>query len=127
MRMISLEAYRNPEQEQGNEFVSKQAGSISVALDITVTDDLKERGLVREIVRYINAMRKDASLTINDPVALYYQITDDRLKGIVKHYRAAICDDVIADSCLEGIPDNVDIKQIVEIDGVKASFGIKKK
>jgi isoleucyl-tRNA synthetase len=103
----------------------KESGSLAVALDLTITDELKYEGMVREMVRQINAMRKDAHLTIGDTISLYYEIPDAELEKIFLHYKSIIIHDVIASSCLKGLPDNVDLKTVFEIAGVRVTFGIK--
>jgi isoleucyl-tRNA synthetase len=110
-----------------NEFVTKGNSVITVALDITITDELKEQGIIREMVRHINAMRKDARLTINDTITVYYEIADKELDGIFQHYQKEVVREVIATSCLKGLPDNIDLKKVLEIMGKKVLFGIKKK
>jgi len=111
----------------GDEFVSKEAGSFKVALDITITDELKQKGFIREIVRHINAMRKDAQLTINDTVTVYYEIPSEELAGIFLHYKNIVCQEVLAVDCLKGLPENVDLKKILEINGKTVTLAIKKK
>jgi isoleucyl-tRNA synthetase len=110
---------------QGPEFAVKESGSLAVALDLTITDELKYEGMVREMVRQINAMRKDAHLTIGDTVSLYYEIPDAELEKIFLHYKNTIIHDVIASICLQGLPENVDLKTVFEIAGVRVTFGIK--
>ncbi len=46
----------------------------SVRLDIELTPALREEGLVRELIRNINDMRKEAKLTPEDKIILYYSI-----------------------------------------------------
>lgn len=111
----------------GGEFVFKEGNGLAVALDTTMTDELKQLGLIREIVRQINAMRKDAQLTINDPVTVYYDIPDEEFLGIFLHYKSNICRDVLAVDCLKDLPDNIDLKKILEINGRKITLGIKKR
>ncbi len=110
---------------QGSEFAIKESGGLTVALDTTITDELKYEGMVREMVRQINSMRKDAHLTIGDTISLYYEIPDVELEKIFLHYKNTIIHDVIASICLKGLPENVDLKTVFEIAGVRVTFGIK--
>ncbi len=110
----------------GAEFVANESANLKVALDTTITDELKHRGIVRDMIRQINSMRRDAKLTINDTVSVYYDVTDEEIKGIISHYKNDFCTEVIASQCLEGIPDNVDLKKVLDINGKKVIFGIKK-
>ncbi|MDD5040563.1 MAG: isoleucine--tRNA ligase [Patescibacteria group bacterium] len=110
----------------GSEFVHAEAPGVAVSLDTTITDELRERGIVRELVRHVNSMRKDARLTVTDVISVYYEIADTQLKGIVQHYKADFCRDVIAGDCFEGVPANVDLKKILDVGGTAVIFGIKK-
>ncbi|MFH0805189.1 MAG: isoleucine--tRNA ligase [Patescibacteria group bacterium] len=110
----------------GTEFISREHGALRVALDTTMTDELREQGVVREVVRHINAMRKDARLTIGDRITVYYDIPDQTLEGTFVHYKKQIVEDVGATSCLKGVPDNVEAKKLLSIGGVAVTLGIKK-
>ncbi len=112
---------------EDKDFIQQEQNGFAAALDTTITDELKELGIVREVVRHINAMRKDAKLTIDDTITLYYEISDETLKGVIKHYKADICSEVVASDCLDGLPENVDLKKVLDITGKKAVFAIKKK
>lgn len=109
----------------GSEFVVAEQGALRVALDTTITDELKQRGISREIIRHLNALRKDGDLTIADRITIYFEIGDPDLEGIMMHYRDEICAEVLADKCLKGIPENIDLKKVLDIGGVKLLFGIK--
>jgi isoleucyl-tRNA synthetase len=53
--------------------------TLSVVLDTVLTPELKAEGLLREIVRTVNQMRKDAGLTINDRIKLYVEVEEASL------------------------------------------------
>ncbi|MDZ7798598.1 MAG: isoleucine--tRNA ligase [Patescibacteria group bacterium] len=72
------------------DFKIKEAGEIKVALDITITDQLKEEGLVREVIRHINSLRKKAKLTIGDKVELSYYTEEEKIKKIFENYKEEI-------------------------------------
>lgn len=60
-----------------------------VALDTTVTDELREEGYVREMARAINALRKTLGLKPGEAVAMAF-IADERGAKVVTHYQAAL-------------------------------------
>ena len=49
------------------------SGSITVALDITISEVLKQEGLAREIVNRIQNMRKDKGLDVTDRILVKIQ------------------------------------------------------
>jgi isoleucyl-tRNA synthetase len=46
----------------------------TVAVDATITPELRLEGLAREVVRRIQAMRKEAGFDIADRITTYYQV-----------------------------------------------------
>jgi isoleucyl-tRNA synthetase len=50
--------------------VSREGGEV-VALDLTLTDDLRRRGLVREVVRQVQDLRKVSGLDVSDRIVLH--------------------------------------------------------
>jgi len=53
-------------------------GDLSVEFDTNINDELKEEGILRELVRAINNLRKEMKLTIQNKIILEWQ-TDDAL------------------------------------------------
>ena len=50
---------------------------VTVAVDATVTPELRAEGLAREVVRRIQAMRKDAGFDISDRITTFYQASGE--------------------------------------------------
>jgi isoleucyl-tRNA synthetase len=50
---------------------------ITVAVDAALTPELKAEGLAREVVRRVQAMRKDAGFDIADRITTYYTAGDE--------------------------------------------------
>jgi isoleucyl-tRNA synthetase len=49
--------------------VSREGGEV-VALDLTLSDDLRQRGLAREVVRFVQDLRKSSGLEVSDRIVL---------------------------------------------------------
>ncbi len=49
------------------------ANGITVALDITITEELKEEGIARELVNRIQNIRKDSGFDVTDKIIVYLQ------------------------------------------------------
>ena len=55
--------------------VSREGGAV-VALDLAMDEDLRRRGLVRELVRHVQDLRKDRGLEVSDRIRLWLSGVD---------------------------------------------------
>jgi isoleucyl-tRNA synthetase len=60
-------------------------GNITVALDITVTDDLRLEGIAREFVNRIQNYRKESGFDVTDKIIISIQKHEFTNEAIVKH------------------------------------------
>ncbi|MBS2100769.1 isoleucine--tRNA ligase [Carboxylicivirga linearis] len=60
-------------------------GKLTVALDIEVTEELREEGIAREFVNRIQNLRKDSGLDVTDKIKLSIQKNDSLNKAVEKH------------------------------------------
>ena len=58
---------------------------ISIQLDTTMTEDLLQEGLAREIVALIQKMRKEKNLNVEDRISISYQTEGNALVAIKNH------------------------------------------
>ncbi len=54
--------------------IAAERGAV-VAVSTALTSELRAEGLAREVVRRVQAMRKDAGFNIEDRIVLYYDAT----------------------------------------------------
>ena len=57
-------------------------GSLTVALDVTITDDLKEEGIARELVNRIQNLRKDSGFEVTDRIDVILQKDEKIIKAV---------------------------------------------
>jgi isoleucyl-tRNA synthetase len=69
-------------------------GAITVALDITITDSLREEGLARELVNRIQNMRKDKGLDVTDRILVKIQ-ENAELNTAIKNNLNYICSETL--------------------------------
>ena len=101
-------------------------GEVMVELDTELTAELKAEGLERDLVRQINLWRKEAGLTINDSVQLYYH-GDDALAEFLAQRAATISEAVLAQG-LEAVaawPEGALAKEI-NLEGNLFALAMKK-
>lgn len=70
-------------------------GRLTVALDITVTEDLRKEGLARELVNRIQNLRKSNGFDITDKVAVTVLSSED-MDDAINDYNAYIANQVLA-------------------------------
>lgn len=82
---------------------------ITVALDITLTEELLSEGLARELVNRIQNIRKESDFEVTDRVVVSVS-EEPRIKGAVAQYGDYIATEVLADEVMvkEGLSDGVE-------------------
>jgi isoleucyl-tRNA synthetase len=72
-------------------------GSLTVALDITITPDLQQEGDAREFVNRVQNIRKESGFALTDRIFVTLEHCD-RLKESIVKYNNYICREILADS-----------------------------
>ena len=105
-------------------WVVANEGALTVALDIEVTDDLRREGLAREMVKRIQAYRKDNGFEITDHINIVMQAGDAARCEAVEAFREYICTQVLADSFT--FAADVDDAAAFDFDGTIINVNISK-
>ena len=72
-------------------------GSLTVALDITLTDELKQEGEAREFVNRIQNIRKESGFDLTDRIFVTVLESENLRESIIK-YNDYICREILADT-----------------------------
>jgi isoleucyl-tRNA synthetase len=89
-------------------------GTLTVALDITITDELQEEGIARELVNRIQNIRKDKQFEVTDKINVKIEKNNGLISAVKKNY-SYICSETLADS-LELVESlNESEKQVIEL------------
>ena len=105
----------------------KEDWGFKMALNTHITDELKKEGLVREIVRTINQIRKEQGMTIEDEVMVEYHTDDENLKAVFVDYETEIKKSVLARELVrEKIVLEESDDKLYKIDGVDVLLSVKK-
>ena len=99
-------------------------GSLTVALDITVTPELEAEGNARELVNRIQKIRKDSGFELTDRINVKLQ-APEQLKDSLARFKTYICAEILADELefATEISDGIE----VEINEVKLNLVVSKK
>ncbi|HZT07903.1 MAG TPA: isoleucine--tRNA ligase [Chloroflexota bacterium] len=97
---IALEPLENRAVAQDLRF----RGGLAVALDRTVTPELRNEGRARELVHRVQTMRRDAGLSVDDRITLTFAGSES-WAAVVREHRDRILDEVGATDLRIGAPD----------------------
>lgn len=70
---------------------------ITVALDITLTDELRNEGIARELVNRVQNLRKDAGFEVSDRITISLE-TSPEIQAAIQTNMTYVCDEVLANS-----------------------------
>jgi isoleucyl-tRNA synthetase len=70
--------------------VASEAG-LTVALDITLSDELKQEGIARDVVNRVQNMRKDMGLEVQDKIRITIQRSDELINSALRSNKEYIC------------------------------------
>jgi isoleucyl-tRNA synthetase len=99
-------------------------GSLTVALDITITDELKQEGEAREFVNRIQNVRKESGFELTDRIFVTVLECKELKPAIIK-YNDYICREILADS-IDWVPEIQDGIEI-DINEIKLKVVVNKK
>lgn len=70
-------------------------GTLTVALDITISPELREEGIARELINRIQNIRKDSSFEVTDKISVEIGVHDEIISA-VKNNISYICAETLA-------------------------------
>lgn len=98
---------------------------ITIALDLSLTDELKMEGIARDVVNRVQNQRKDMGLEVLDRISLKFEQTSNNLViRALESNREYICMETQADS-LE-IVASANLANLLELDEVSLTFDLVK-
>ncbi len=90
-------------------------GSLTVAIDHVLDDELVAEGRAREITSRLQRLRKDHGLDVTDRIKLKACTSSDPLQAVLKRYKDAIAAEVLASSF--DLIELSELETTVDIDG----------
>jgi len=93
-----------------------------IILDTEITPELKLEGQAREVIRFIQEMRKEAGYEVDNRIEIFY--SGESL--VFNNFRQLIAKETLANGILSSDEVSADLKKIFEMDGEKLEIGIRK-
>ncbi|HIE45877.1 MAG TPA: isoleucine--tRNA ligase [Flavobacteriaceae bacterium] len=119
---LSLEEVEITSQDIEGWLVANQ-DNLTVALDISINEELRNEGIARELVNRIQNLRKESYFDIIDKITLYVQ-SDSVLEEAIKENKAYIMTETLTDNLI--IKDEVENGIEIVFDDVNTKILIQK-
>ena len=104
---------------------SVEFGGDGVEFNFELTPELRAEGLMREIIRHIQAARKKAGLNVDDRIELNFTSENVEVLDAFKKFEQEISKEVLATK-VEISEDELDFTQIVKVEGSEVEISLKK-
>jgi len=98
---------------------------VTVAIDANLTPELRSEGLAREVVRRVQAMRKDAGFNIEDRITTYYQ-AETNLAQVFSDWAEYIQAETLTTHLVAGQPPSEAYSEVHKVDGVELRLGVRR-
>jgi isoleucyl-tRNA synthetase len=98
-------------------------GKLTVALEVTVTEELRKEGVARELVNRIQNIRKSSGLEITDKIRITLS-KDEHINEAVAQYSSYICNQVLAVQLdlVDAVPEGIEL----DMDDYKLTVSVTK-
>jgi len=120
--ILALEEVEISSQDIEGWLVANSNG-ITVALDITISEELKQEGIARELVNRIQNIRKDSGFEVTDKIKVHLQ-KNEELENAVKANEAYIKSETLTEKLV--FEENIDNGTEIEFDEIKTKISITK-
>ncbi len=100
------------------------SNNVIVSINTEIDDNLKTEGLVREIIRHIQIMRKEANFDVDDRIVLSNNFSDDIVNAIEKH-KQYLMNEILCTDIVDNL-ENSDYNSVFSYEKNDFSIFIKK-
>jgi isoleucyl-tRNA synthetase len=111
-RQIGLEDVVVERQPRAGVAVAAGDG-LSVAIDTELTDDLLVEGMAREVVKAVQALRRELGLDVSDRISLSWSSDDDRVNTAMAAHGAWVASETLATEITAGDGDEIELTESV--------------
>jgi len=99
-------------------------GSGWVAVDTVLTEDLRLEGLMRDLLRNLQVMRKNVGLEVEDRIALSWNSNDNRVGEIFNRWAEFVSSELLCTEIKQA--DEIENSQEIKVGDLTAQFGMLK-
>ena len=98
---------------------------LTIALDLTLTDDLVDEGNARELVNRIQNLRKESQLAVTDRISIFFHTEDTVLKRAWENKKKYIMNEILATDIITDKENDI-FKKEISLGENSFTIGLKK-
>jgi len=102
-----------------------ESGSTVVAISTTITPELADEGLAREVVRRLQDMRREAGFDLSDRITTWYEGSPE-VARVIRAHAAYIQGETLSTELIEGAPPVTAHLAAHDLEGTKATFAVRR-
>ncbi len=107
-----------------DQYTAALEGGYIVAVDGTITPELAEEGLAREVVHRIQNMRRSANFDVTDRIVTFYQGPDEFTQVMQGDFSGYIQEETLSEELVDGPPEEGAASETAKIEGQEISLGV---
>ncbi len=104
-------------------FDVESSQGVVVALDTELTEELVKEGLMREVLRSVQDMRKEAGYEVNDRIQVFVK-SEGLLEEAVTQFADLIKSETLANELMQGGSFDGDLKKEIQIEGFDVTLAV---
>ena len=95
-----------------------------IGLDVEITEDLKMEGIIRDLIRQIQNLRKKSNLNVSDRIEFAF-LGNQKIHDSIEKFKDYLMNETLIELISEDI-EKLDFKEDFTIDNIKVSISISK-
>jgi isoleucyl-tRNA synthetase len=99
-------------------------GAVTVALDISISPELRQEGIARDLVNRVQNLRKDMGLDVQDKITIYIEKNDELVNAALEANKEYICGETQANAL--NMIENMENGKALEMDDLILKVRIEK-
>ena len=111
---------------QVDQFWVSLEGGYMVAVDGTVTPELAEEGLARELVHRIQNLRRAADFEVTDRIITYYQAPDEIERVMRGGFADYIREETLSEDLVGEMPQDGAKTETLKVEGKEVTLGVRR-
>ena len=101
-------------------------GGYTVAVDTTVTPELAEEGMARELVHRIQNLRRAADFEVTDRIVTYYQAPEEIGQIMTGSFADYIRQETLSEDLIVGVPQDGIKTETLKVDKMEVTLGVRR-